>query len=132
MYKGDLTSLERHNLEEFGQLTKLRISNCTLPQDRLFQLQKASSESGFALILDGVLIKTMQQIVEYEEKSSLRFQLTNYSELEDDLHFVNNINYDEVVKVFPSDLPADLFTKYNNIEQLTIGTNIGSRKKSEK
>lgn len=79
------------------------------------------SNKNLELVLDGVKIKEINKFDEYyQEKCSLRFQLKNYKDLEENLHYVNYIDYNMFINLLPKKHPSDLFTKLNNIKCLSI------------
>lgn len=115
-------SLKIDVLFELNNLKKL----CIIFQqtEKLDQLSmnklKSVLKDGLDVVFNGVNIRCIDKFEEYYKHLDLDFQMNNYANLEDNLHFVNYI--DSGCQLFRLDnkLFPDLFRKYTNIRKATI------------
>lgn len=77
-----------------------------------------SREKTLKIFYYGVRIKTMDKFEQF--CNQFYFQVGNYDDLENNLHFVDSLNYEDLIDFYSHRLPADLFDKYTNIRKLSI------------
>lgn len=125
-----LDGLVTVDLEMFKKLNKLRIFSCHENFDDLKNIFQ-SKKNDLQVVLSGVKLNDVGKIEEYKQCNSYKnihnkmfcFQMDNYNDLEDDLNFIKVLNAELVCKLFHN-LPADLFSKYTNIQELRIRSNV--------
>lgn len=83
----------------------------------LFKMKKNRQE----IVFKGVKIREISKFDEFSDRDGLlKFQIDNYDDLDDDIHFFHGGTYDQIISILPSNLPSDLFKKYNNVQSLKI------------
>lgn len=111
--------IEVDDILSFKHLTKLRITKpyeaLIKKLEKLFVLKKPELE----VVIAGVKTVAANNIY----YPLLEFQINSYEDLEDNLNFVRKIDYNDLILAFlfkGRSLPADLFKKYTNIQNLLI------------
>lgn len=117
--------LDSDDLLKFNKLKKIkfykdRLNDLSILKE-LFRLKKNDLE----MVLNGVKIKEIIKLEEFEEFDAfedhrLKFQLMNYGELEDNLHFEYEMDYNELLSFLPNNRITTLFEKYTNIQIIKI------------
>lgn len=123
----NLKGFSKEDLLKFKNLKKFRIDQKQpslrfLKEDIKKMKELFSCKKDLDFVLAGVLIKDIKQIDEYEY-DIFKFQMKNYNDLEDSI-FSTAIRYDAVVKLFPTNRPFDLCSKYININIILINAKI--------
>lgn len=96
--------------ETFKNLKKLKfIYPFSREKDKLKNLYFFKKDD-LRFIFHGVRINAINKIDEYfsNKNGDLKYQLNNYSRLEEDLHFMKDINYNQLISLLPNE-PDDLF-----------------------
>lgn len=110
------------NIEEKERKKDKTTSGYTTRFLELLKLKKDDLE----IVLNGVKIDKIEKIGEcYNNRSSVEFQLDNYGQLEDDLYFVEKMNYNNLMYILPANQSlSSLFEKYTNIQLIEINGRI--------
>lgn len=118
------SNLKVNDLEHYKLLKKLKMNHfqeaISMKPKKILECLIYAKKKFPALILCGVKIKNIDTLRQFDEQSNIEFQLNNYSRLDDDLYFVRTINYNIMMRLLPPKLPADLFKKYTNIQEMHI------------
>lgn len=110
-----------NDIQKLEKLNKLRIVK-KIRNSRLNDLIK-SKRDAVEIFFYGVRIKDVSKFNEMTQDNPLKFQIDNYGELDDDLDFVWDFNYSDLISLLPATgQPSDLFRKYNNIQYIEVNS----------
>lgn len=119
----DIESIKMNQLLELDNLKMVRILGGPIA-NKLDQLRTSLFyQNKMKMSLKGVLIKETSKLDEYKKiNNNLKFQLTNFDDLENNLNYETEIQYDDLINLLPKPRPIDLFRKYCNIRKLLVST----------
>lgn len=132
------------DISEFRNLKKIKITSLFLSKDEIHKLKEffklskndfnrfwspfTTKSYDLEFVLNGVRIKKSDKINEYRKtRDNLKYQLANYNELEDDLDFVKEINYNHLLNLLTKRM-SNLFKNYTNIQEISTNARIKDEK----
>lgn len=120
-------NLNPNNLLKFNNLKKIKIFSFPYTKNyhkdkmkKILELKKKDLE----IFLFGVEIKNFTYNDKYGLYGVIKFQFKNYDQLEDNLHFMVNVDYNFLLSTANHQLPYNLCKKYTNIKALSISLKI--------
>lgn len=118
-------SLRPKDLLNFEKLNTFEISTFLCQSEHVQKVKSlfASKKQDLNFVIGGLKITEANQLSKGKDHPNMfALQLENYDKLENDLHYVNEIEYNTLLEYFPDNLPADLFEKYANVQRILIDT----------